>query len=454
MQVAGPGQPRRCDKIAAGTLRKRTDDLQNRLARIFPHFAVLALAVIIVFQSSPALGQDAADGGPAAEPVRVFLDCDRCDFDYLRREIGFVSYVRERQSADVHILVTTQRTGGGGVEYIFKFIGLGRFLNIDDELKYVARETQTDDERRSGYANLLKLGLVRYVTSTAAADRLRLVYRSDPRSAPAGTAAVHDPWNFWSFRLRGSGTVSGEKSNKSRNLSTLVAANRTTDELKVNVNGSLNFHGNEFTLSDGTVFTDASHDHGLGGIVVKSLGNHWAVASRGRLGSTTFLNQKRAARIGGGVEYDVFPYSESSRRELTFQLTSNLNHFRYYEPTIYAKLSETAADAVFQTAFDVRQPWGSSGLSFEAATYFHDLARHRVAAAGSLDARLFKGFSLSIDGSASRINDQLYLKAGVASDEEILLRRRQLATTYRYRFSIGLSYTFGSIYNNVVNTRF
>ncbi len=410
--------------------------------------------VVIVLHPSPARGQAAADAGPSAEPVRVFLDCNSCDFDYLRREIGFVSYVRERKSADVHILVTTQRTGGGGIEYVFKFIGLGRFLNIDDELKYVAPETQTDDERRSGYANLLKLGLVRYVTSTAAANRLRLVYRVDPDSAPAGTAAVHDRWNFWSFRLRGSGTVSGEQSNKSRNLSTLVAANRTTDEWKVNVTSFLNFRNNEFTLSDGTLFTDATHDHSLGGIVVKSLGKHWALAGRGRLGSTTFLNQKRAARIGGGVEYDVFPYSESSRRELTFQLTANANHFRYYEPTIYARLSESAADAVFQTAFDVRQPWGSSGLSFEAATYFNDFARHRVAGNGSLDVRLFKGFSLSLDGSASRINDQLYLKAGTASDEEILLRRRQLATTYRYRFSVGLSYTFGSIYNNVVNTRF
>ena len=68
--------------------------------------------------------------------------------------------------------------------------------------------------------------------------------------------------------------------------------------------------------------------------------------------------------------------------------------------------------------------------------------------------RIFKGFSLNAYGSASRIRDQLYLKAGEATDEEILLRRRQLATGYRFRFSMGFSYTFGSIFNNVVNTRF
>ena len=353
----------------------------------------------------------------------------------------------------MHILVTTQSTGSGGTEYLFKFIGLGRFEGVDDELKYVARQTQTGDERRRGYSELMKLGLVRYVASTAAADRLRLVYRpGDTAAQPA--AGPDDRWNFWSFRVRGSGAVSGERSNRSRNLSSSIAVNRTTEDLKVNINGSLNFHTNEFTLSEGDTLTDASHDHGLGGIVVKSLGPHWAVAGRGRVASTTFLNQQRASRVGGGVEYSVFPYAESSRRELIFQLTTNVNHFQYYEPTIYGKLNETAADAVFITAFDVRQPWGSSGLSVETATFFHDLARHRIVANGDIDVRLFKGFSLSMDGSASRINDQLYLMAGDASDEEILLKRRQLATTYRYRFSVGLSYTFGSIFNTIVNTRF
>ena len=98
--------------------------------------------------------------------MRVFLDCNSCDFDFLRREIAFVNYVRDRRDAEVHILVTTQPTGGGGTEYVFKFIGLGRFDQVDDELKYVAAQTQTQDERRRGYAQVLKLGLVRYVSST------------------------------------------------------------------------------------------------------------------------------------------------------------------------------------------------------------------------------------------------------------------------------------------------
>jgi len=48
----------------------------------------------------------------------------------------------------------------------------------------------------------------------------------------------------------------------------------------------------------------------------------------------------------------------------------------------------------------------------------------------------------------------LSLPKGGASLEEVLLRRKMLETSYTYYFSIGLSYTFGSIYSNVVNPRF
>jgi hypothetical protein len=420
--------------------------------------AVHAIRCLLLFVTlvapRPALARDAGEPPSRAGELLVFLDCSYCDFDYLRREIPFVSYVRDRKDAELHILVTTQPTGGGGTEYVFKFIGLGRFDRVDDELKYVASQTQTGDERRAGYTEVLKLGLVRYVTSTAAADRLRLVYQPRRGAAAVPGTPSADPWNYWSFRVRGSGSVNGEASNKSRNVSSSLTANRTTEAWKVNLNASMNFRTNEFTLSDGETLTDASHDHGVGGIVVKSLGDHWAAAGRGRLGSSTFLNQNRASRVGAGVEYNVFPYDESSRRQLTFQLTANANHFDYLETTVYGKDSETVADAMLLSSFDVRQPWGSSGLSLESATYFHDLGRHRFVANGDIDVRLFKGFSLTVDGSASRINDQLYLRAEGASDEEILLRRRQLATSYRYRLAVGLSYTFGSIFNNVVNTRF
>jgi hypothetical protein len=71
-----------------------------------------------------------------------------------------------------------------------------------------------------------------------------------------------------------------------------------------------------------------------------------------------------------------------------------------------------------------------------------------------MNVRLFKGFSVNLFGEFSRTRDQVYLPRGEASTEEILLRQRQLLTGYQYSFEFGFSYTFGSIFNNIVNPRF
>ncbi len=68
--------------------------------------------------------------------------------------------------------------------------------------------------------------------------------------------------------------------------------------------------------------------------------------------------------------------------------------------------------------------------------------------------RVFKGLSLSVNGRYSKVRDQLNLAAGEASLEELLLRRKELLSGYRYNLSVGLSYSFGSVYSSVVNPRF
>ena len=414
--------------------------------------AILVAAFLIVDGTA---AQQPATPVASHDRLRVFLDCEDCDFDYLRREIEFVDYVRDRKEADVHILVTVQDTASGGEEWVFKFIGLGRFNGLNDELKYSSLQTTTDDEERAGYTRVLKLGLVRYVTSTSAADRLQVVYKPGAKSETStATAPQSDPWNYWVFRVRASGSVEGEQSEKFRNFSGSFTGNRVTEDWKVNTAVSLNFRENHFTLSDGEKLVDKSHDHGTDVLVVKSLGDHWSAAVRGRAASTTFLNQDRAFRAGAGVEYSFFPYRMSATKELTAQLTLGVNHFNYIEHTIYGKDKETVGDAQFVVSFDLTQPWGNTDVTLETLTYFHDTGRHRIELDGELDVRLFKGFSLNLGGSISRIRDQLYLRAGDATDEEILLRRRQLATDYRYEFSLGFSYTFGSIFNSIVNTRF
>ncbi len=86
--------------------------------------------------------------------------------------------------------------------------------------------------------------------------------------------------------------------------------------------------------------------------------------------------------------------------------------------------------------------------------YLSDLGKYSASVFGDLSFRVVRGLSLNVNASTSLIRDQLYLARADQTDEEILIERRQLATDSRYRISFGFSYTFGSIFNNVVNPRF
>ena len=61
---------------------------------------------------------------------------------------------------------------------------------------------------------------------------------------------------------------------------------------------------------------------------------------------------------------------------------------------------------------------------------------------------------MNLDASASRVRDQLSLPKRDASPEEVLLRLRELQSSYQVDFSVSLTYSFGSLFNNVVNPRF
>ena len=113
----------------------------------------------------PALAQTPPPAAPSTQApqaqapaglLKIFLDCNRCDEDYMRQNVAFVEYVRDRAVADVHVLVTTQETGGGGLSWVVKFIGLGRLQGQDRELTFSTTQTATDDDRRKEFARIFR----------------------------------------------------------------------------------------------------------------------------------------------------------------------------------------------------------------------------------------------------------------------------------------------------------
>lgn len=413
--------------------------------------ALVALVMLVL--ARPVSGQPPSP--PANGAVRVFLDCNyACDENYTRQEITFVDYVRDRTEADVHILITTQGTGGGGTEYTIKFIGLRRFAGVEQTLREITPQTFTSDERRRVLTEVLKRGLVRYVAESPLASRLRISVAADDTKKSGQQDASKDPWNLWVFQAEFGGSVDGEQSSKSHSLRAYFSANRTTDALKVQTSANGSYRENHFELGEGESFTSISKDFSTHVLIAKSLTTHWSAGIVGRASSSTFVNQEFATRIAAGPEYDIFPYSESTRRLLTLQYTVGFDTFDYREVTIYERTSERLIDHKFQTALSMRQPWGSSSAAVSISQYLNKPDKYSIVAFGDASIRIFKGFSFNLFGEVARTRDQLYLPKGEASTEEILVRQRQLETGYRYFLHFGISYSFGSIFNNVVNPRF
>ncbi len=379
---------------------------------------------------------------------KVFIDCGMCDIDYIRTEITFVNYVRDRKEAHIHVLITTQRTGSGGREYTLSFIGQHHFQDSNDIHRYFSNMTDTKDEIREGLTKALKIGLMSYVAKSPIASRIKISYKDIEKPA-----IKTDKWNYWVFSASLSGRLSGEKSYKSRSLRGSFSASRITPDLKITMSLSASQYRDDFTIENENI-ESTTKNMNFSGLFVKSLNEHWSVGVFVRAASSTYENIQFSIIPAPAVEYNLFPYSQSTRRQLRFLYKIGFNSLQYREETIYEKTSENLLHEALSITFDIKEKWGSISTSLSGSHYFHDFGKNRINIFNIINLRLFKGLSFFAFGGGSRIRDQLSLPKGEATFEEVLLRRRQIETSYNYFFSVGFSFTFGSIYTNVVNPRF
>jgi hypothetical protein len=379
---------------------------------------------------------------------KVFIDCQRCDEDYIRTEIPFVNYVRDRKEADVHVLITTQSTGSGGTEYTLSFIGQGSYEEVNNTLIYASSTTATDEEIRRGYVAVLKMGLLPYTARTPIRDLISISFREKVRPTD-----VVDPWKFWVFSLSAGADLEKESQRSETSLEFNLSANKVTPEMKLQLGLWVQFDKEHYEYQDETI-TGRRENASFSGLFVKSLGEHWSAGVFVEAGSSSYENIDFSILPAPAIEYDLFPYSESTRRQLRFLYRIGAQFVRYREETLYGKMRESLFGESLSATLEIREPWGTLEASLEGSHLFHDFSKNRLELSAELSFRIFKGLEFNIDGRFERIRDQLSLPKGDATLEEILLQQRELATDYDLNFSFSLSYTFGSIFSNVVNPRF
>jgi len=380
--------------------------------------------------------------------IRVFLDCDSCDLDYIKTEITFVNYVRDRLEAQVHILITTQQTGGGGREYTLSFMGQNDCRDLTDIQKYFSSKTDTDDETRKGLVKALKLGLMSYVGRTSIACRIAVDYTS-----PQATGPARDRWDSWVFSLSGQGYFSGEETYMSRMAYGSFSANRVTAASKVRLGLSVDTSKQRYEFEDSTV-TGKTSSWAASGLFVKSLGEHWSAGAYVTADASLYSNVKLGLSVAPAVEYNFFPYSQSTRRQLRALYRLSLKAARYHETTWLGKLRETTLRGSLGLTLDLREKFGTVSLSVEGSHFFHDIGKYRVDTFSIVNLRLYKGLSVYVLGGYSWIHDQLWLLGREPTYEEQLLRLRELPMNSNYFAAIGFQFQFGSIFTNVINPRF
>jgi hypothetical protein len=263
-----------------------------------------------------------------------------------------------------------------------------------------------------------------------------------------------DRWNAWVFSVSGSADFNLEESQRDRSWSLSAGADRITDAWKITIGASFNREIEEFELDEEEPLTAIREEQEGDWFVAKSLGPHWSIGWDGDVESSTFGNTKFAWQTAPAIEYSVFPYEDYARRQLRLAYAAGVAHARYNEITLYNRLDETHPIHEASATFDRREPWGSADVTLEFSQYLHDTTRYRVELDGQASWRITRGLSLDIEGGISRIRDQLSLPRRDATQEEVLLRLRELQSEYEMRFDVGFTYSFGAIYNNIVNPRF
>lgn len=430
--------------------------------------AVVLAATVGVALPAPVWSQDApAQTGGGA--LRVYLDCQGghrggvCDQSIYRQEVTFVNWVRQPQDAQVHILLTSQTAGGGGTRYSLDFMGRGDLAGKEDQYTYSSSVTDVEDETMRGVVRVLRLGLVRFAAAAGLAEGLDVLApdaEAGPTEAGAnGTppSAVVDPWNFWVFSLNGNASLQTEDLQENKNFGFGVNANRTTEEWRFNVRADGRFEREKYELpqDDGTYETvrNDQDEWGVAALAVKTLGEHWGLGGELSGDNSTQLNVNLVLGVGTGVEYNYFPYSESNRRVLLARYTVVGRQVEYIDTTVFDVLDEVVYQHAVNLSYEAREPWGNANLGAGLSQYLDRPDAWSFDVRGFVRYRLFRGFSVNVNGQYRKVRDQVYLPKEELSQEDILLGRRQLPTASQLEFRLGLSYSFGSIFNNVVNER-
>ncbi len=401
--------------------------------------------LLLLIASMHATGQEK---GLRSQSVNLFIDCDSCDLDHLRREINWVNYVREPKESDIHVIITSQSTGSGGSKVSMFLIGQKKFKDQNDTVTYVNLPDDTDEITRNRMVSQLKIGLVPYIKDTPLAALLTI-----DMTLPEIDEEMTDKWNSWVFTLSTSGYAGGSKSYNDFNICSSVSARRVTEKSKTETTLNQSYSESNYEYDD-YQYKALNRSYSLSQQNVFTINEHWSAGCWSGGLTSTFSNMKFHWYVNPAIEFSIFPYKESTRKQIRINYNAGPNGHFYSDTTIFNKTSDLVWDQNLALAAEFVQKWGKIWLNTSYSNFLHDFSMNRISINTSLSLRIAKGLEFYVYANYSIIHNQISLPKGDVTQEELLLQQRELKTDYSFWANIGLTYTFGDMYNNVVNPRF
>ena len=382
------------------------------------------------------------------DKIKTFLKCS-CDARYIQQKTLFIDYVRDQNLSDLDVFVFEIGNGSGGIEYTFNFYGKKKLNNKEESVAVFLDPILTSNERREKLLNTYMLGLAFMLQNTAYEENFEVNYNMPESVLPTKT---FDNWKNWVFEISGSFDYEDEKSINEKEYRLDFEIDRVTDLWRVrsdfgirnNVKTFLGEEDNYNSVRDRIYFT---------GSLVKSISDHFSTGVFGSFQKDTFNNFRSFLNFSPALEYNIFPYREVLNREITFAYKIGYSNYDYIEETIYGYLNEKLFVQSLTLNLRYRKNWGGIYSYLSASQFLNGQNQNRLTFNNFINLRIIQGLALRVTGRFQLIRDQINLPKGEVSIEDLLLRQRQIATDFQNTISLGLSYTFGSIFNNIVNTR-
>lgn len=409
---------------------------------MFKHLSICLIALF--FNTNLFANNDPVDG------ITIFLDCGFCNETQVKREMDYLNFAVDALRSDVHVFLTQQSLPTNARQYNLELIGQGEWEGEKVSFTFVSEPQMTNLELNELIIKKIEVGLAPFLAKTSLAESMEVNIEKQERSAVAMPSSSF--WDNFIYEIGGGFSFDSEAARQEIQFRFDLEVNNVTPEWRTLIRSFIDYEEQNITTGENTITSIRRRNFGSLS-TVKSINNHISVGAFGSYYTDNFRNLDSRVWLAPAVEYNFFSYEDVPLREFTIAYRVGYMQQNYLEETIYGEISEGLYRHMLDIDLRMRQPWGSVFAGISGSNFLDDWEKNRVEFNGWLSFRVFKGLSVRLGGNYEIINDQISLAKGEATVEDIALSIRQAATDFEAGMNIGINYTFGALYNNVINTR-